>query len=94
MKNINNMTSETFGLEIDKNVNNHKIIDNKHIENIENIENTEQDIDKIRHICSTDEGHIEQKEQNKENQNIESEICDMDELQLLEAIRQLVHICI
>jgi len=93
MKNINNITSETFG-KIDENIYNRKIVDNKHTDNIENIENIERDVDKMRRICSTDEGHIEQKEQNKENHNIEFEMCDMDDLQLLEAIRQLVHICI
>jgi len=77
MKNINNITSETFGLKIDENIYNRKIVDNKHTDNIENIENIEQDIDKIKCICSNDEGHIEQKEQNKENHNIESEMCDM-----------------
>jgi len=47
MKNIN-MTSKTFGLKINENINNHKIVDNEYIENIENIENIEQDIDKIK----------------------------------------------
>lgn len=88
MKNTtNNMISETFSLKIEENTSNLEIVDNVHVENIE------QDIKK-EYVCSNDEKPIEQKEQNKENQNIESESCDIDELQLLETIRQLVHICI
>lgn len=88
MKNTSNIIiSETFSLKIDENINNHEIVDNVRIENIE------ENIDK-GHVCSNNERHVEQREQNKTNRNLESEICDMDESQLLEAIRQVVHICI
>lgn len=62
-----------------------KIVDNVHIENIEQNVNKE-------HVCSNNEEQIEQQEHNKENQKLE--LYDMDELQLLEAIHQLVHIFI
>jgi len=76
------MTSKTFSLEIDENINNREIIDNVHIEIII------QDIDK-GYVCLINEEHIEQ----KENKN-EEVVCEIDELQLANAIRNLVHILI
>jgi len=73
------MTSETFSLEIDENINNREIIDNVHIEIIK------QDTDKGC-VCSINEEHIEQ----KENKNEEVVVCEID--QLANAIRNLVHI--
>jgi len=81
MKNTSNMISEIFSLQIDENINNHEIIDNVHIERIE------QDTD-MGHVCSINEEHIEQ----KENKNEEFVVCEIDQLQLANAIRHLVHI--
>lgn len=77
------MTSKTVSPIIVEHASNIEIIDNVFIEKIE------QDIEKKKgQIQSNDEEHIEQ----KENKNKEFEMCEIDQLQLANTIRHLVHI--
>jgi len=80
------MTSETVSPIIIEHASNIEIIDNVYVEDIK-----QKDIIKEKeHVQSKDEEHIEQ----EENKNKEFEICEIDQLQLANAIRHLVHIYI
>lgn len=79
------MVFKTINPIVMENANNIEIIDNVYIENVE------QDIDKEkRQVQSNDEIYIEQ----KENKNEKVEVCEIDQLQLVNIIRNLVHIYI
>lgn len=79
---INIMTCNTVSPLIMEHASNIEIIDKVHVENIE-------DTDKEKkHVQSNDEKLIEQ----KENKEEEFETCEIDQLQLVNAIRNLVRI--